>query len=191
MLQRERAERGLDTNPRLLNLHIDGVQADSQAEERAVGFKALKIFVDGFTAPFRELSASHGPAPEWMEPPLNAGHVIRGVPGNWITIETGVDAGPTLERALTTAIHDPLRDDQIEPELWLAWQSRPGSDRTLLGVYLGDQMVATLDAGTTSLFQIHMQAAAKEGLVVVTKGRVIRTSEPPGVCLQIQSPADP
>jgi hypothetical protein len=191
MLQREKSERGLDTSPRFLDMQIDAIQADSRAERRAVGLKALKTFVDGITATFRGLSASGDPAPEWMEPPLKASHTIRGIPGIWITIETDPDAGPVLERALATAIQNPFRDDQIEPELWLDWRSRPTADETLLSVHLGDQRVATLDGNTAALFRIHMEAAVTEGLLPVANGRLIRTSEAPGHRLEIQRPAEP
>jgi hypothetical protein len=192
----------LDTNPRVLDLLIDGIQAESKAEKRAAGFKALRNLADGLSATFTGISVSGDPAPPWMEPPLKASHSIRGVPGKWITVETDVEAIPVIERALATAIHNPLLDDQIQPEVWLDWQSRPSSDtafpsdtallfdKAFLEVHLGDQTVATLDADTTSLFRIHMETAATEGLVPVIKGRLTRTSEPPGHRLEIQSPAN-
>jgi hypothetical protein len=191
MLQRERSKRGLDTNSRIVDILVDGIQADSRAEKNAIGLRAVKTYASWVKATFREIDATGNAAPAWMEPPLRASHAVRGVPGGWITVETDPDANSLLERALATAIRNPMRDDRIEPQMWLDWQRRPPGDNTLLDVHLGDQKVATLDANTTALFGIHMDAAAAKGLLPEIKGRLVRTAEAPGHRLQIQCPAEP
>jgi hypothetical protein len=191
MLKRERAERGWETNPRFLDMHVDAIGADSRAEKREVGFRALGNIMGGFKAIAQDLKAIDDPAPEWMEPPTKAGHPVRGSRGQWITIETDTDAAPVLEQALATANHNPLRDDQIDPELWLDWHRQPTTDEPLIAVHLGSHKVATLDANTTARYRADMNAAAAKGLLPVVKGRLIRTPEPPGYQLQIQHPTTP
>ncbi len=191
MLKRERAERGLETNPRFLDMHIDAIGADSRAEKREVGFRTLGNILSGFKAIAQDLKAIDDPAPEWMEPPIRAGYRLRGRRGQWITIETDADAAPILEQAVATANHNPLRDDQIDLELWLDWHRQPTTDGPLVAVHLGSHRVATLDANTTARYRADMEAAATQGLLSVVGGRLIRTPEPPGYHLQIQSPTTP
>ena len=189
LLERELQQRGLRADPVSIDLGVDAIQADTPAERVRAGWRALRTIGEGLGGLVTELKNVGNPPPEWVRPPPKASYRASRTIGEWITVAADPGAAPMLERALSTAVYNPLPDDQVRFEVWLSWEPDPVDTRSLIWVHIAADKVATLDSNQTGRFRADMEGASRTGQLPAVEARITRQAGPPGYLLELGAPA--
>ncbi len=176
-------------DPLTIELELDGIQADTRAEKRRVGWRAVGNLVQGYGAMWKQLKTIGQPPPDWLEPPLHACFGTSWTVGEWITVQTDSVSAPVLERALAGAVHGPLYDDQVRFEAWLTWDSDPPVEESLIAVRVGTDVAGTLDPEQTEQYRTDMVNAAALGQLPAVAARLTRVGDPPRYRLELAAPS--
>jgi hypothetical protein len=195
LLERELSERGLTTEPLMVERQVEMVLADREpfGKTRLV-LRALKQLKDSQAsrgALFERVSERPNEPddePDWLKPPDRAAYPAWSPGPKWTAVELDPAARPWLERIKES---DPRRlAGSHELEVWLTWDSGHAGTDSRLAIHIGVERVGMLRTDVEK-FRPVMEAAAERDEDPWTRGRLSAISGPMLYLLEVELPASP
>jgi hypothetical protein len=193
-LEKELSERGLSTEPLLLERQVEMILADREPFGKVrFALRTLKALKDSQAPPGRPLKQaterSNEPddAPDWLQPPDRAAYPVWSAGPQRTLVELDPAARDWLERIKDS---DPGHlAGSRNLEVWLTRDSEDTANVSRLTVHIGAELVGMLRADVEEQFRPVMEAAAERDEDPWTRGRLSATSGPLPFLLEVELPA--
>jgi hypothetical protein len=192
-LEQELSERGLSTEPLLLERQVEMILADREPFGKARfavrTLKALKDSQGSRASPLKQTTArSNEPddAPDWLQPPERAAYPVWSAGPQRTLVELDPAAREWLERIKAS---DPGRlAGSRNLEVWLT-RDRDPANASRLAVHIGAERVGLLRADVEEQFRPVMEAAAERDEDPWIRGRLSASTGPLPYLLEVELPA--
>jgi hypothetical protein len=193
-LEQELSERGLSTEPLLVERQVEMILAEREPFGRArFALRTLKALKDSQASrgsPLKQvIERPNEPVdePDWLQPPDRAAYPVRSVSPQRTPVELDPAAREWLERIKDS---DPGHlAGSRNVEVWLARGPGSSADASRLAVHIGAERVGVLRTDVEEQFRPVMEAAAERDEDPWTRGRLSATSGSLPFLLEVELPA--
>ncbi len=193
-LEQELSERGLSTEPLLLERQVEMILAEREPFGKArFALRTLKALKDSQASRGSPLKGAierpHEPddEPDWLKPPDRAAYPVRSISPKRTPVELDPAAREWLERIKDS---DPSHlAGSRNLEVWLTRDSGNPADASRLTVHIGTERVGVLRTDVEEQFRPVMEAAAERDEDPWMRGRLSASTGPLPFLLEVELPA--
>jgi hypothetical protein len=192
-LEQELSERGLSTEPLLLERQVEMILADREPfGKMRFALRTLKALKDSSASPGRTLEQvserPHRPGddPDWLKSPDRAAYPVRSASPRRTPVELDPAAREWLERIKDSDPSNLARSRELE--VWLTRDGGNPADARRTSVHVGAERVGVLRADVEQQFRPVLEAAAERDEDPWTRGRLSTTSGPLPFLLEVELP---
>lgn len=198
LLERELSERGLTTEPLMMERLVEMMLAEREplGKTRFV-LRALKQLKDsqafGGGGILEHASGTSDEPwepreePDWLKPPDRAAYPVWSPGPKWAAVELDPAARKWLERVKESDSGRLAGGRELE--VWLTWDGGNPATGSRLAVHIGAERVGLLRADVQEKFHHVMEAAAERDENPWTRGRLSAISGPMPYLLEVELPA--
>jgi hypothetical protein len=193
-LEQELSERGLSTEPLLLERQVEMILAERKPFGKArFALRTLKALKDSQTSrgsPLKgaiEQQNEPDDEPDWLQPPDRAAYPVRSISPKRTPVELDPAAREWLERIKDS---DPSHlAGSRNLEVWLTRDSGNHTNASRLAVHIGTEQVGVLRTDVEEQFRPVMKAAAERDEDPWTHGRLSTSTGRLPFLLEVELPA--
>jgi hypothetical protein len=184
ILKAELDARNVSTSPRDLEMVLDGLEATTRSEKRRLQVDAGKMLfgvVRGVVAAIRTKDSTGEEVPEEFRLPPDAAFPVATDHRQWRAVKLGAGVESFIERIIESTSTGPDGSHQVN-----SWMST--GDGVHIDVYIGRQVVGSLDSEASAEYREHLETATELGLHAVVRARVTKRRLDPRYVLEVAAP---